>query len=317
MSDWSLEIVAAFIRAAYGKGYCDALTEESPGSLCVEHGYRMPDRRVSERDRPNEPRKRLFRAPAVALGLDFRHGSERESGTARDRALGRGRARRLPPVHVDRRRRQPVARAERARGAHRRRCSSPGLVVGPVRGDAHDGRPALQAEGHRRREHGRPSPSSTRARYPISSRSGGTSWSTVSSQKGTFVAEPGSMITKCPSKYAPKPERRLRLDVRPCLSWVAPRSSSRSVCPSTRSSPAPLPRTSGAVGSRAPRRTRSSASFVTTVVASLVLLAALLRNDFSFTYVARSTSEALPDGVHDLGVLGRAGGLARSSGCSC
>ena len=23
-------------------------------------------------------------------------------------------------------------------------------------------------------------------------------------QRGTFVAEPGSMITKCPSKYAPK-----------------------------------------------------------------------------------------------------------------
>ena len=44
VSDWSLEIVAAFIRAAYGKGYCDALTEESPGTLCVDHGYRMPDR---------------------------------------------------------------------------------------------------------------------------------------------------------------------------------------------------------------------------------------------------------------------------------
>ena len=48
VSDWSLEIVAAFIRAAYGKGYCDALTEESPGSLCLDHGYRMPDRRVPE-----------------------------------------------------------------------------------------------------------------------------------------------------------------------------------------------------------------------------------------------------------------------------
>jgi hypothetical protein len=51
VSDWSLEIVAAFIRAAYGKGYCDALTEESPGALCEEHGYRMPDRRMAERDR--------------------------------------------------------------------------------------------------------------------------------------------------------------------------------------------------------------------------------------------------------------------------
>jgi hypothetical protein len=45
VSEWNLEVVAAFIRAAYGKGYCDALTEESPGALCVEHGYRMPERR--------------------------------------------------------------------------------------------------------------------------------------------------------------------------------------------------------------------------------------------------------------------------------
>src|SRR3990172_4339660 len=36
------------------------------------------------------------------------------------------------------------------------------------------------------------------------------------------------------------------------------------------------------------------AAFVTTAVASAVLLGALLRNDFSFTYVARTTSEALP-----------------------
>ena len=45
VTDWNLEVVAAFIRAAYGKGYCDALTEESPGALCADHGYRMPDRR--------------------------------------------------------------------------------------------------------------------------------------------------------------------------------------------------------------------------------------------------------------------------------
>jgi hypothetical protein len=45
VSDWNLEIVAAFIRAAYGKGYCDALTEEAPGSLCIDHGYRIPGRR--------------------------------------------------------------------------------------------------------------------------------------------------------------------------------------------------------------------------------------------------------------------------------
>ena len=45
VSDWSLEIMAAFIRAAYGKGYCDALTEDNPGSLCHDHGYRIPGRR--------------------------------------------------------------------------------------------------------------------------------------------------------------------------------------------------------------------------------------------------------------------------------
>lgn len=48
--EWSLEVVAAFLRAAYGKGYCDALTEESPGALCLEHGYRLPERRARERD---------------------------------------------------------------------------------------------------------------------------------------------------------------------------------------------------------------------------------------------------------------------------
>jgi hypothetical protein len=44
ITEWNLEIVAAFMRAAYGKGYCDALTEDDPGSLCLEHGYRVPGR---------------------------------------------------------------------------------------------------------------------------------------------------------------------------------------------------------------------------------------------------------------------------------
>ena len=44
ITDWNLEIAAAFMRAAYGKGYCDALTEDDPGSLCLQHGYRVPDR---------------------------------------------------------------------------------------------------------------------------------------------------------------------------------------------------------------------------------------------------------------------------------
>ncbi len=45
VTEWNLEVVSAIMRAAYGKGYCDALTEDTPGSLCHEHGYRVPDRR--------------------------------------------------------------------------------------------------------------------------------------------------------------------------------------------------------------------------------------------------------------------------------
>ena len=45
IEEWNLEVVSAFMRAAYGKGYCDALTEDDPGSLCNDHGYRIPTRR--------------------------------------------------------------------------------------------------------------------------------------------------------------------------------------------------------------------------------------------------------------------------------
>ena len=51
ITDWNLEVVAAFMRAAYGKGYCDSLMEESRGRLCLEHGYRVPGRRDRERSR--------------------------------------------------------------------------------------------------------------------------------------------------------------------------------------------------------------------------------------------------------------------------
>lgn len=45
VSEWNLEVMAAFLRAAYGKGYCDALTEDHAGSLCRDHGYRIPERK--------------------------------------------------------------------------------------------------------------------------------------------------------------------------------------------------------------------------------------------------------------------------------
>jgi hypothetical protein len=48
IQEWNLDVVAAFMRAAYGKGYCDSLTEDAPGALCIEHGYRVPERSSRE-----------------------------------------------------------------------------------------------------------------------------------------------------------------------------------------------------------------------------------------------------------------------------
>ncbi|HYZ79632.1 MAG TPA: hypothetical protein VE571_00105 [Solirubrobacteraceae bacterium] len=41
---WDVELVAWFLRAAYGQGYCDALREPDAGALCKELGYRVPQR---------------------------------------------------------------------------------------------------------------------------------------------------------------------------------------------------------------------------------------------------------------------------------
>ena len=56
VTEWNLEVVAAFLRAAYGKGYCDALTEDAPGSLCHEHGYRIPARKPARTPKKARPR---------------------------------------------------------------------------------------------------------------------------------------------------------------------------------------------------------------------------------------------------------------------
>jgi hypothetical protein len=48
IGEWNLDVVAAFMRAAYGKGYCDAFTEDSPGSLCSDHGYEVPGRSTQQ-----------------------------------------------------------------------------------------------------------------------------------------------------------------------------------------------------------------------------------------------------------------------------
>jgi cytochrome c-type biogenesis protein CcmE len=78
-----------------------------------------------------------------------------------------------------------------------------GLVVGPVRGDAH-------ADGlrFRLRDIGAKSQTSVPVRYtgsvPDLFKVGRHIVVDGRLRAGTFVADPGSMITKCPSKYVPK-----------------------------------------------------------------------------------------------------------------
>ena len=83
VSEWSLEIVAAFMRAAYGKGYCDALTEDQPGSLCEEHGYRI-------RAAPRTLARSLLKP-----GARLRRGAPFFASPSRHRARDRGDAGRL------------------------------------------------------------------------------------------------------------------------------------------------------------------------------------------------------------------------------
>jgi cytochrome c-type biogenesis protein CcmE len=78
-----------------------------------------------------------------------------------------------------------------------------GLVVGPVRGDAHDG--GLR---FRLKDISGESTTSVVVLYsgsvPDLFKVGRHVVVDGQLRKGTFVAQPGSMITKCPSKYAPK-----------------------------------------------------------------------------------------------------------------
>lgn len=41
ITEWNLEIAAAFVRAAYGKGYQDSM-EEPHGKLHADNGYTVP-----------------------------------------------------------------------------------------------------------------------------------------------------------------------------------------------------------------------------------------------------------------------------------
>jgi cytochrome c-type biogenesis protein CcmE len=78
-----------------------------------------------------------------------------------------------------------------------------GVVVGPVRGDAHAGGLRFKLK-----DIGEDKKATVVVRYsgsvPDLFKPGRHIVVDGRLRRGTFVAEPGSMITKCPSKYAPK-----------------------------------------------------------------------------------------------------------------
>lgn len=43
--NWDMESIIKYLRAAYGKGYIDAIQEPSNlrGKLCSDHGYSIPE----------------------------------------------------------------------------------------------------------------------------------------------------------------------------------------------------------------------------------------------------------------------------------
>lgn len=51
VDEWSDDVALALMRAAYGKGYADALSEDEPGLLCRDHGRLVPARKPGLRQR--------------------------------------------------------------------------------------------------------------------------------------------------------------------------------------------------------------------------------------------------------------------------
>ena len=167
---------------------------------------------------------------------------------------------------------------------HAGKVSLTGKVVGPVAGDAHS--PAgcgswlrdITAEPARSR-------SSTTARCPNVQGRPRRERRAGSSQGGSFVAD--ELTTKCPSKYSDEASAEW-------LTSAGPRSSSASGWRCTRSSPGRTPRSTTAGGSPTPRATRCSPASARRCSPSVVLAVALVRHDFTFTYVAAHTSRDLP-----------------------
>ena len=287
-----------------------------PGALCVEHGYRMPERRAASRPEPRTPRavcEAAAREPERRARLDSPRGTEGQPGAARHRALGRGGARGLPSVHVDRRWREPVARAQRARGANGARSSSRRRRRAGARRLARR-RAALPAAGHRRAATtvGRRAVHGLRARS-LQGRPPHRRRRRLQKRR-SFVAEPRLDDHEVPVEVRAEAQRG-GLTLAPDPRIAMPELGRAALLVTLGLAVYALVAGACAARPRAPPARASAqnalvASFVSTLVAAVVLLAALLRNDFSFDVRRAHDERGAADRVHDLGVLGRAGGVA-------
>jgi cytochrome c-type biogenesis protein CcmE len=79
-----------------------------------------------------------------------------------------------------------------------------GIAVGPVTGDAHDGGLRFRIRDLGSRPNGPSIAVVYRGSVPDQFKPGRELVVEGQLRGGTFVANPGTMITKCPSKYAPK-----------------------------------------------------------------------------------------------------------------
>lgn len=89
-------------------------------------------------------------------------------------------------------------------GARTDLVSLGGIAVGPVTGDAHGNGLRFRLRDLGSAPNGRSVPVLYRGSVPDQFKPGRELVVEGHLRNGTFVASPGTMITKCPSKYAPK-----------------------------------------------------------------------------------------------------------------
>ena len=281
VDEWSIDVVAALMRAAYGKGYCDALTEADPGSLCRDHGYVVPPRRRSSRSRASRQPLALHVGQRPSAGAGVRAACVRSLELDNRRVRGcelqsGGRSRRIPvrlivALSVAAVLAVFLLYTSFAGGATEslrpsqlvgqftgKEVQLAGIVTGPITGDSHAG-------GKRFKLKDFDGPETVEVVYtgtiPDLFKAGrhvylrGTLRTEPSSAKRTPWSRSARRSTR-PPRTAPRVSGRTGL--RACPASAAPRSSSRSRSSSTQLSRARTPPSAGGRGSPTPPGMRSS-----------------------------------------------------------